>query len=115
MTTVLDRIALVLALLTFPWAVYFIAIYAGDGWWRQWFGRSLMAIAVGVLVSCAGAILVRLYGFDWWGRSALGVVVWTLVLFGMVARTLVLRSAQRRDRAYVGPRRRTRRGDDWRH
>ena len=97
MTPFLDRLSLALALLTLPWSVYFIVIYARDGWRRGWFGRSLMAIAVGVLLSCVGSIMVRLYGFDWPGRSWIAVGVWALVLFGMVTRTLVLRGAQRRD------------------
>lgn len=100
--TLPDLISFVLAVATLPGAVWFIALYAHDGWTRHWFGRSLMAIAVAVLVSCGGAIMFRIFGMDYPGREWVGVVVWSLACFGMWTRALVLRAAQRAD---VPPRR----------
>lgn len=98
----LDRATLFIALGTLPGAVWFIWLYMFDGWWRQWFGRSLMAIAVGVLIACIGAICVRLYGFDWWLRPWIGVTVWSLTLFGMWTRAVVLYLAKRDDKRPAG-------------
>jgi hypothetical protein len=107
-----EQITLVLAVLTLPWAVAFVALYSRDGWQRHWFGRSLMAIAVAFLISCGETVVWRLYGPDpallrWllW----INVVVWSLGLFGMSVRTLVLWSIQRRE---AGPRRGR---STWRH
>lgn len=107
--TLPERISFLLAVLTLPWAVAFVALYARDGWQRHWFGRSLMAIAVAFLLSCGETVVWRIYGPDlallqWllWGN----VVVWSLGLFGMAARTLVLWQAQRRDTVVEGRRQR---------
>lgn len=94
-----ERAALVLSALTLPWTVYFIAIYALDGWWRQKFGWSLMAIAVAVLLACVASLMWRVFGVT---SPWLSVSIWAFALFGMVTRTLVLRAAQRADRRRAG-------------
>lgn len=97
-TSVPETISLILVLITLPGSVWFIWLYAFDGWHRTWFGRSLMAIAVAVLISCVGGILFRFYGLHYPMREWVSVAIWALACFGMWTRALVLVAAQRRDR-----------------
>lgn len=106
-----DVYSLISAGFTVPWALWFIILYCTDeGWWSyrregrsypNWFGRSLMLIAVAVLLSSAGTVLFRIFGFNYPLRTALVVAIWTLTPAAMVMRTLVLWRAKRGDRRRV--------------
>lgn len=94
---VAERIQLAFAIATLPWALGFIWQYAKDPWFKTWFGRSLMMIAVAVLLTSASAILFRLFGPDYWGRPVLLVASSALTFVAMCVRTLVLRWLQAHD------------------
>lgn len=94
-----ERIELAFAVATFPWALGFIWKYARDPWWRTWFGRSLMMIAVAVALTSLSATLYRLFGTDYWGRPVLLVAASVLTYCAMCVRTLVLRWLQASDQS----------------
>jgi hypothetical protein len=88
---------LVLAVATLPVAALFIWRFSRDLWWRTWFGRSLMMIAVAVLVYTLSAVLFRLFG-DYHGRSLMIVASSGLTFLAMLTRTVVLINAQNSER-----------------
>jgi hypothetical protein len=96
---VAEKIQLAFAIATLPWALGFIWEYAKDPWYKTWFGRSLMMIAVAVLLASASAIMFRLFGPDYWGRPALLVGSSALTFAAMSTRTLVLRWLQAHDKS----------------
>lgn len=79
-------------------AVVFIAMYSRDTWYTNWFGRSLMLIAVAFLLTGASLILYRAYGPAYPFRSVLAITTADVAMVAMLSRTLVLRQAQRQDR-----------------
>lgn len=95
---VAERIQLAFAIATLPWALGFIWEYSKDPWYKTWFGRSLMMIAVAVLLASTSAILFRLFGPDYWGRPALLIGSSGLTFLAMLTRTLVLRWLQSQDK-----------------
>jgi hypothetical protein len=85
-------------------AAVFIALYSRDPWHKSWFGRSLMMIAVSMLLLGISVVLFRLFGPDYPFRSVLIIVVADLTFAAMVARTAVLWAAQRDDEHTADPR-----------
>jgi len=92
-----ERVQANVAVMTLAWSVWFMWIYSRDPWWRTWFGRSLMLLAVGLTLQEISVVLFRNFGY-YPGRDVLIVVTQDVILTAMVIRTLVLRDAQRRDR-----------------
>jgi hypothetical protein len=91
-----ERVQGNVAVLTLAWSLWFVWIYSRDPWWKTWFGRSLMLLAVGLTLNEISVVLFRNLG-DYPGRAFLIVVAQDVILAAMVIRTLVLRDAQRRD------------------
>jgi hypothetical protein len=85
------------AFLTLPVSVWFMSLYARDPWWKSWFGRSLMLIAVAISVDVAATVLFRRFG-DYPGRDVMLIVSADLTFLAMLIRTLVLRAEQKADR-----------------
>lgn len=98
-----EQIQTALALLTLPVAVTFIVLFGrpSEGWWRTWFGRSLMILAIGVASNSTVTVLYRFLG-EYPGRDVLLVFSSAAILVAMVIRTIVLRDAQRADRPHTG-------------
>lgn len=95
-----ERVQGNVAVLTLAWSVWFMWIYSRDPWWRTWFGRSLMLLAVGLTLQEASVVLFRNFG-DYPGRELLIVITQDVILAAMVIRTIVLRDAQRNDRNHL--------------
>lgn len=98
-----ERVQGNLAVLTLVWSLWFVWLFKSDPWWRTWFGRSLMLLALGLLLQETAIVLFRQFG-DYPGREVLIVVAQDVILAAMVIRTLVLRDAQRRDDRQTLPR-----------
>ena len=92
-----EAIQLSFATATLPWALAFIWLFGRDPWWRSWFGRSLMMIAVAVAATSLSGVLFRLFGPDYWGRPVILVAAAVLAFAAMVTRTFVLRDLQAAD------------------
>ena len=100
--TVAEAIQLGLASTTLPAALLFIWRFSRDLWYRTWFGRSLMAIAIAVLLYTLSTILFRAFGPGYWGRDVLIIVTAGLTSFALWTRTVVLikaQNAEKRSRA----------------
>lgn len=87
-----------IASLTLVTAVIFSALFARDPWWKTWFGRSLMLIAFALFLDSLATVLFRRFG-EYPGRPFMLIISANVALAAMVMRTLVLRAAQKRDRA----------------
>lgn len=98
-----ERVQANVAILTLPVSVWFIVLYSRDPWWKTWFGRSLMLIAVAVTIYTLSTILFRNFG-DYPGRDVMLVASADITFAAMLMRTLVLRSAQRDDHRQVAER-----------
>lgn len=85
------------AFLTLPVAGCFMYLYARDPWWKSWFGRSLMLIAVAIFVACTATVLFRRLG-DYPGRDLMLILSADLTFAAMLIRTIVLRREQKADR-----------------
>lgn len=83
-----------IATATLPVAATFIWLYSTDGWWKSWFGRSLMLLATSVLAYALAVVLYRSYG-DYPGRTALLLVATGGTFLAMLLRTMVLWSIKR--------------------
>jgi hypothetical protein len=83
----------------------FIVLYSRDPWHRSWFGRSLMALAVSLLLVGVSVILYRAFGPDYPLRSVLIIATVDIANFAIVTRVLVLIGAQRKDEHKADPRR----------
>lgn len=97
-----ERISFALSCMTLPVALLFIWRFARDLWWKTWFGRSLMMIAVAIVFATVSGILFRLYGFGYPGRGFMLIATSVLTFGAMVARTVVLihaQNAEKRSRA----------------
>lgn len=90
------------AVLTAATAVVFIALYSRDPWWKSWFGRSLMLVAVAFFLYGLSVVLFRNFG-DYPGRDVLIVVAQDASFAAMVMRTAVLWGAQRADEHKTNP------------
>jgi hypothetical protein len=97
-----EDVQLWVALATLPFALLFIVAYIPERPWGQWFGASLLLLAVGVLAYTLTVVLFRFYGPDYWGRDVMVTTSVGLVLTAMSMRTWVLLSAQARDRRGPG-------------
>lgn len=85
-----------------PVALVFIGAYLPERPDRQWFGASLVILALSVVAVCTAAILFRLYGPEYPFRQTL-VTVWVgTVVSSMVMRTWVLLVRQARDGNSLG-------------
>lgn len=91
-----DRTIQVIALCTLPVAVAFIWLYATDGWYYTWFGRSLMLLAVAVLAYTVAAALLRTLG-EFELRGALLVFATGGTFLAMLIRTMVLWNVRKSD------------------
>lgn len=91
-----ERVQGNVAAMTLPVTVWFVSLYARDPWWRSWFGRSLMLIAVAVFLYTLSVVLFRNYG-DYPGRDIMLVASADATFLAMLVRTLVLRSEQKAD------------------
>jgi hypothetical protein len=89
-----ERVYLVTAVI----AVVFMVMYARDAWFTNWFGRSLMLIAVAFLLVGVSVILYRTFGPDYPFRPVLIILTADVSMVAMLSRTLVLRWAQRQDK-----------------
>ncbi|MFI5426043.1 hypothetical protein [Aeromicrobium sp. UC242_57] len=94
----LETLQLWVAAATLPVVLAFIAFYIPERPWRQWFGTSLLLIAVAVLSWCLTIVLFRIFGDAYPGRALLVTSSAGLTFTAMVMRTAVLRTAQRADR-----------------
>lgn len=93
-----ETLQLWLAAATIPVALTFLVAYIPERPWRQWFGTSLLLIAVAVLAYSSSIVLFRIFGPDYPGRALMVTASAGLTLTAMVMRTAVLLSAQRADR-----------------
>jgi hypothetical protein len=91
-----ERVQGNVALLTLPVSLWFMSLYARDPWWKSWFGRSLMLIAVAIAVDASATVLFREFG-DYPGREVMLIVSADLTFLAMLIRTLVLRAEQHAD------------------
>ncbi len=85
-------------------ALVFMALYSRDPWFKSWFGRSLMLLALSIFMVGVSVILYRLYGPDYPLRSVLIIATADTAFVAMLLRTLVLIGAQRADEHKADPR-----------
>lgn len=85
----------VIAAATLPVTIIFLVLFCrpSERWWSTWFGRSLFALALGVLLYSTGTVLYRFVG-DYPLRPAVMVGATSLVFAAMVTRTAVLWRSQ---------------------
>lgn len=82
-------------------SLVFVLYYATEPWWRSWFGRSLMTMALGMLIFSSMALIQIRLGSEYPFRSTLRLIGYTLLTLAMWSRVYVLWRARRADRAPV--------------
>lgn len=97
-----ETVQLWVAVATLPFALIFILAYIPERPWREWFGTSLLLLAIGVLFYTLSVVLFRFYGPSYWGRDILVVGSVGLVFTSMVIRAFVLLGVQGRDQEGFG-------------
>jgi len=99
-----ERVQVAMAVPTMPVTLWFIVMYLRDPWWKTWFGRSLMLLAVTVLLWTLATLLYRLLG-DYPGRDFMLTAIGVGAFVALLIRALVLRAAQLADLREVERRR----------
>lgn len=93
-----DPIALkIVSGLTFVAILVFILLFSREPWRRTEFGRSLMAMSVGVLLFASLSALRAVFGPDYPGREVVRFSAFVFVFYAIVTRTWTLWKLQRRD------------------
>ena len=91
----------VLASLTGLGALTFVLLFVREPWWRSWFGRSLMTMAVGMFIFASMALLQIRLGSDYPFRGTLRLIGYALLTVAMWSRVYVLWRARRADRSHT--------------
>lgn len=92
-----EPVQLWLAAATLPVSFAFVWLYATDGWWKTWFGRSLMLLPLAVVAYTMAVVLYRTVG-EYPGRGELLIFATGGTLIAMLIRTSVLWSMKRQER-----------------
>jgi len=93
----------VLASLTGLGALTFVLLFVREPWWRSWFGRSLMTMAVSILIFSGMALLSIRLGQDYPGRDALRLAGYLLLAGSMWSRVYVLWRVRHDEREHMPP------------
>lgn len=91
----------VLAGLLWAGSLVFMLLYAVEPWWRSWFGRSLMTMAVGMFIFASMALLQIRLGSEYPFRGTLRLIGYALLTVAMWSRVYVLWRARRADRSHT--------------
>lgn len=75
----------------------FIVLLAREPWRRSEFGRSLMAMSVGILLFASLTMLRIVFGPDYAAREWVRTIAYVFILYAVVTRTRTLWRLQRQD------------------
>lgn len=88
----------ILAAITLGGAIAFVVLFAREPWRRSEFGRSLMLMAVAVLLFTLTSTLRQFFGTEYPGRTEIRVVAQGFLAYAMWSRFFVLLRLRRGDR-----------------
>lgn len=110
-----DHVNTATAFLLWFTALAFIVYFACEYHWiKTAMGRSLMVMAVGVLILTSHGVAFQVFGPGYWGREWIVPVGRALVIAAFLQRIWALRRARRDDPVRSASRPRRRRSRSWR-
>lgn len=80
----------VLATATLFTGVIFVGLFVREPWRRNWYGTSVLVMAIGVTLFSLAAFLRQWFGLEYPGRQIIRGAAQALILLAMVERTVEL-------------------------
>lgn len=80
----------ILSTATFAVGLVFLVLFAREPWRKNWYGTSVIVLALGVTLFALTTVLRQWFGMDYPGRQVIRVSAQLLILAAMLERTIEL-------------------------